>query len=149
MKSALYKAFILAPLLATPTTAHALSCAWPSVDEAKSQYPVTVMGKVIATEHEAIAEDEQHMLLRGYQHVTLAVEELRQPKMPDTLPETLKFRESITMYDRSFFREDKSYVVFLEQEADGTLVYPVCGFHLRADDPMLDISTVKADIGWD
>lgn len=146
MKNILSLATLIYMFSAAPS--YALSCAWPSVEQAKAKYPVTVMGKVVQTRHEALPEDKQHMLARGYEHITLEVEHLRAPDDVAAKDGKLHFRETITMYDRSFFKEGKQYVVFLERKEDGELVYPVCGFHLRADDPMLDISEVKSDMGW-
>lgn len=134
--------------LSFPFSAHALSCAWPSVEEALEQYPVTVLGKVTDTRYEELEEGAKHMLLQGYQHVTLSVEEWRAPEDMPKPDGELTFREAVTMYDSSFFRKGTRYVVFLRQQEDGTLSYPVCGFHLNADDTALDMGQVKADIGW-
>jgi len=147
MKNILSLATLIYMFSAAPS--YALSCAWPSVEQAKAQYPVTVMGEVVEARHEELPKDKQHILARGYEHITLDVEYLRAPADMKAEDDKLHFREIVTMYDRSFFKEGKRYVIFLERKDDGELVYPVCGFHLRADDPMLDISEVKADMGWE
>ncbi len=46
---------------------------------------------------------------------------------------------------------ESSYPGFKERLIDenGELRYPVCGFHLVADDPTLDIRQVKEGMGWE
>lgn len=132
-----------------PVSAHALSCAWPSIEEAKKQYPVTVLGEVTESTFHPLPDGEKHMLMRGHQQVTMKIEQFRAPEGTVDSEKPFTFREVITMYDRSFFKPEKRYVVFLERGENGELRYPVCGFHLVADDPMLDMQQVKEDMGWE
>src|SRR5690606_35803918 len=98
-----------------PTSAHALSCAWPSIEEAKKQYPVTVLGEVTESTFHPLPDGEKHMLMRGHQQVTMKIEHVRAPEGTVDSEKPFTFREVITMYDRSFFKPEKRYVVFLER----------------------------------
>lgn len=135
-------------LVLAPTSSYALRCAWPTVDEAKQRYPVAVMGEVTRSVHEELGKSEQSALLRGYQHVTMQVEHARLPPDMTANGEALTFRETVSMYDYPFFKEGRRYIVFLERGGDGQLTYPVCGFHLNADDPLLNMQEIRQVLGW-
>lgn len=139
------KRFIFFLFLLLPQPALALSCVYQTPESAKEEYPVAVHGKVVSSE---VAEDAKAGgMVRQIRQVGMEVEHFHGLTGEN---HTVDFREAVTIYDGgSRFRVGGEYVVFLRQDEEGFLNFPICGYAFSPPQSGVEWEDTQQVLGWE